>query len=281
MKAKHPPQANPNRGYSFVGQENVANISGYEKGKGPNKTRDIKVSQPRMPLSSTTTNTYPQETVDLGSATDDLVDNIWVPEETLPGFRSFMESFYDKAFKTELELLSALAIALGVNEEHMRSLHSRAENEFRLLHYPSIPASDLADGSATRIAEHTDFGTITMLFQDSVGGLQVEDQEDLGTFRGVESATKTDIILNIGDSLQRLTNDTFKAACHRVTYPPAIKAGDTAEIPERYSVAYFAKPNRAASLLPLKEFITPGTPCKYEDVTAWEWNNRRITKLFA
>lgn len=263
MKAKHPPQANPNRGYSFVGQENVANISGYEKGKGPNKTRDIK------------------ETVDLGSATDDLVDNIWVPEEILPGYRSFMESFYEKAFKTELELLSALSVALGVSEEHMRSLHSRAENEFRLLHYPAIPASDLADGSATRIAEHTDFGTITMLFQDSVGGLQVEDQMNLGTFHGIESSSKTDIILNIGDSLQRLTNDTFKAACHRVTYPPAIKAGDTVEIPERYSVAYFAKPNRAASLLPLKEFITPATPCKYEDVTAWEWNNRRITKLFA
>lgn len=43
MKAKRPAQANPNRGYSYVGQENVANISGYEKGKGPNKTRDIKV----------------------------------------------------------------------------------------------------------------------------------------------------------------------------------------------------------------------------------------------
>jgi isopenicillin N synthase-like dioxygenase len=221
-----------------------------------------------------------QETVDLGSATDDLVDNIWVPEERLPGFKSFMESFYEKAFKTELELLSALSIALGVSEEHMRSLHCRAENEFRLLHYPSIPASDLADGSATRIAEHTDFGTITMLFQDSVGGLQVEDQANLGTFHSIESSRQTDIILNIGDSLQRLTNDTFKAACHRVTYPPAIKAGDSVAIPERYSVAYFAKPNRAASLLPLKEFITPATPCHYEDVTAWEWNNRRIEKLF-
>lgn len=43
MEAKHPPQANPNRGYSYVGQENVANISGYEKGLGPGKTRDIKV----------------------------------------------------------------------------------------------------------------------------------------------------------------------------------------------------------------------------------------------
>jgi len=44
MKAKHPPQANPNRGYSYVGQENVAKISGYEKGRGPGQTRDIKVS---------------------------------------------------------------------------------------------------------------------------------------------------------------------------------------------------------------------------------------------
>lgn len=45
MVAKHPPKANPNRGYSYVGQENTAILSGYEKGLGPGKTRDIKVSQ--------------------------------------------------------------------------------------------------------------------------------------------------------------------------------------------------------------------------------------------
>lgn len=278
MEAKHPPQANPNRGYSFVGQENVANISGYEKGLGPKKTRDIKVCL-RKVCTWTKTDDW-QETLDMGGAQDELVDNLWIPEDSLPGFRSFMEYFYEKAFKTEMQLLSALAIALGVSEDHLRSLHNRAENEFRLLHYPAIAASELADGSATRIAEHTDFGTITMLFQDSVGGLQVEDQTQPGVFHSVESAKPTDIILNIGDSLQRLTNDTFRAACHRVTYPPLVKAGDTAEIPERYSIAYFAKPNRQASLLPLKEFITDATPCRYEDVTAWDWNNRRIEKLF-
>ena len=48
-----------------------------------------------------------------------------------------------------------------------------------------------------------------------------------------------------------------------------------------YSVAYFAKPNRIASLLPLKKFITPDTPCKYEDITAWNYNNLRIAKLFS
>lgn len=193
-----------------------------------------------------------------------------------------MESFYEKAFKTELQILTALATALGVPPSHLTSLHSRAENEFRILHYPAIPASELSDGTATRIAEHTDFGTVTMLFQDSTGGLQVEDQAVPGTFRDVVSEKPTDIILNIGDSLQRLTNDTFKAAVHRVTYPPTVKAGEERVIPERFSVAYFGKPNRNASLFPLRNFITKETPCKYdEDITAWEWNNRRIAKLFA
>lgn len=224
--------------------------------------------------------TIVKETLDMGAPHDNLVDNIWVPEEYLPGFRSFMESFYELAYKTELHILSALAIALGISEEHLRSLHSKAENEFRLLHYPSTPASVLKDGSTTRIAEHTDFGTITMLFQDSTGGLQVEDQTQHGTFRNVESSGPTDIILNIGDSLQRLTNDTFKAACHRVTCPPTTKLDGEEIVPERFSIAYFAKPNRDSSLLPLKNFITEATPCRYENITAWEWNNLRIAKLF-
>lgn len=222
-----------------------------------------------------------QESLDIGSAHDSLVDNIWVPEDKLPGFRHFMEDFYNSCFKVELEILAALAKALGISETEMTTLHNKAENEFRLLHYPAIPASELADGTATRIAEHTDFGTITMLFQDSVGGLQVENQQKLGQFEGVECSDKTEIILNIGDSLQRLTNDTFRAACHRVTYPPTVKVGSDEIIPERYSIAYFGKPNRTASLFPFKEFITPATPCGYDDITAWDYNNLRIAKLFS
>ncbi|OBT76839.1 hypothetical protein VF21_04796 [Pseudogymnoascus sp. 05NY08] len=264
MVAKHPPKANPNRGYSYVGQENTATLSGYEKGLGPGKTRDIK------------------ESFDMGADNDELVSNLWIEEESLPGFRKFMENFYKEAFKTELNILSALARALGIPETHLTSLHSRAENEFRLLHYPTVPLAEFKNGTATRIAEHTDFGTITMLFQDSTGGLQVEDQTELGTFRNVEASSPTDIILNIGDSLQRLTNDTFRAACHRVTFPPTIKGDNDDELlPERYSVAYFAKPNYNDSLLPLKEFITETTPCRYkEDITAWEWNNLRIKNLY-
>ncbi|KAE8370848.1 hypothetical protein BDV27DRAFT_165000 [Aspergillus caelatus] len=263
MLAKHPPEANPNRGYCYVGQESISSISGYEKGLPQGRfVRDIK------------------ETVDFGSPRDELVDNIWVPEEKLPGFRKFMEDFYEICFKLEVEILAALAKALGVDEKQMVALHNKAENEFRILHYPEVPATELADGTATRIAEHTDFGSITMLFQDSVGGLQVEDQQNPGVFRGIESADKTEIILNIGDSMQRLTNDTFRAACHRVTYPPSVKVGSESVIPERYSIAYFAKPNRSASLFPFKEFITPSTPCRYEDINAWDFQNHRISRLF-
>lgn len=224
----------------------------------------------------------------MGAPTDTLVDNIWTPDPILPGFKTFMESFYARCFTVEQNILIALARALHVPETTLLSLHNAAENEFRLLHYPAIPVSVLQDGTSTRIAEHTDFGTITMLFQDSTGGLQVEDQTDLGTFHGIDSG-KTEIILNIGDSLQRLTNDTFRAACHRVTYPPTVKVeegkgkgGEGEEvIPERFSIAYFAKPNRSASLLPFGEFVSEDMPCRYDDMTAWEYNNLRITKLYA
>lgn len=267
MTAKHPPESTPNRGYSYVGQESVSTISGFEKGLPQGQyIRDIK------------------ETFDMGSPTDPLVSNIWMPESILPGFRGFMEDFYTRCFELEQTILTALARALHISEKTLLSLHDSAENEFRLLHYPAIPSSVLKDGTSTRIAEHTDFGTITMLFQDSTGGLQVEDQTMLGSgvFRGVESGARTEIILNIGDSLQRLTNDTFRAACHRVTYPPSVRIEDEKEevIPERFSIAYFAKPNRNASLLPFKEFVDESRPCRYDDLTAWEYNNLRIAKLY-
>lgn len=191
-----------------------------------------------------------------------------------------MESFYSTAFRLEMQLLAALAMALGIPPTILINMHSKAQNEFRLLHYPAVHASELRDGSATRIAEHTDFGTITMLFQDSTGGLQVEDQENLGTFHDVSSASQNEIILNIGDSLQRLTNDTFRAACHRVTYPPTIRADDEEIIPERFSIAYFAKVDRDAILYPFEEFITEDRPAKYPGMTSGEFNNLRIAKLF-
>ena len=93
----------------------------------------------------------------MGSPYDSLVDNIWVADENLPGFRKFMEDFYESCYKVELEILDALAKALEISASDLKVLHNKAQNEFRLLHYPAVPASALEDGTATRIAEHTDF----------------------------------------------------------------------------------------------------------------------------
>ncbi|CAG9990749.1 unnamed protein product [Clonostachys byssicola] len=262
MKVKHPAQATPNRGYSYVGQENVGNISGFNKGLGPANTRDIK------------------ESIDFGAAFDDLVENIEVPDEDLYEFQVWIDGLFLKLCETQRHILSALAIALGIDASHLHSIHGRVENEFRLLHYPAIPASELRDGTATRCAEHTDFGTITLIFQDAVSGLQVEDPSEPGTFRDVGSSNLTDLILIAGDSLQRLTNDTVKAGRHRVTYPPGVDKDSDEMIPERYSMAYFVKADRKTSLLPLKQFITDENPCRYEDVTAWDYNNQRSASLY-
>ncbi|GAD93715.1 conserved hypothetical protein [Paecilomyces variotii No. 5] len=97
-------------------------------------------------------------------------------------------------------------IVLGLSESVLLEMHCGAENESRLLHYPTIPASVIKDGNVTRIARNTDFGTITLLFQASVDGLEVEIQKNYGQFCPVVSE-KTDIIINIGDPRHQLRND--------------------------------------------------------------------------
>ena len=201
-----------------------------------------------------------------------------------------MESFFSSCYTLELSLLSALALSLDIAPNKLTSIHSRCENEFRLLHYPATLAATLAPGSGTtRFPAHTDFGTLTLLFQDSSGGLEVEDQVHTGQgiFHAVANppGMEVELILQVGDALQRLTNDGVKAGLHRVTLPTALTEhpasnGDQGTKPadvmvqERYSVAYFCKPDREASIGTLQEFITEDSPAKYESLTAIEYNKQ-------
>lgn len=71
-------------------------------------------------------------------------------------------------------ILQAMAIGIGLeDEDYFLRYHSGHENQLRLLHYPSVPAASLEEGSMTRMDAHSDWGSITMLFQDDCGGLQV------------------------------------------------------------------------------------------------------------
>lgn len=192
-----------------------------------------------------------------------------------------MESFFGKCHEVHLCLLEALAIGLDRPPTYFQDLCRVNTSELRLNHYPACSSAQLragaADGTAMRISEHTDFGTVTLLFQDSNGGLEIEDQENRGTYFPVAPEDKYELIVNIGDCLQRWTNDTLRSTSHRVTLPP--DAGEWLD--SRYSVAYFAKPNRDQSVGALREFSSAGQGSKYDDISAWEYNQQKLTRTYS
>ena len=191
-----------------------------------------------------------------------------------------MEPLFDRFSLMHKQILQALEQGLGLPDSRIQSLCTRDEAELRLTHYPPIEVSRLKEGKTTRIAEHTDFGTVTLLFQDSTGGLEVEDQQEEGRFLPVESARTTDMIVNIGDTLQRWTNDKLRSVNHRVTIPAEMKDLETGWIPARYSIAYFGKPNRDVSMRHFAEFSGDGCSRNAEDITAWEYNFKMVHKTY-
>jgi isopenicillin N synthase-like dioxygenase len=182
-----------------------------------------------------------------------------------------MESFYLSCHQVHLDILRAIATGLGYKPDFLENLCQKNTSELRLNHYPATSAESIRQG-AKRISEHTDFGTITLLFQDSVGGLEIEDQKKRGFYFPVAPGDKYDIIVNIGDCLQRWTNNRVRSTSHRVVLPPVV--GDWVD--DRYSVAYFAKPNRDQSVGPLPEFVPAGEKPLYDDISAWEYNQQKL-----
>ncbi|KAJ5411189.1 isopenicillin N synthase [Penicillium crustosum] len=237
-KAPHPPNPIPNRGYSGVGLENTS-IHGSQE----NKVTLIDL----------------KECFDQGAEDDRLYANIWLPEDDLPGFRSFMEEYYRIAYQCQQRILAALELGLGMAPKTLTGRHSRAENELRLTHYPLVPVKQLRGGNCTRISEHTDFGTITLLFQDAVGGLEIEDPLQPGRYRPIESTALDEMIVNLGDCLQHWTKGQLRSTRHRVHIAQSdLDADPNAILAERFSVAYFAKPNRSCSIQSLAAECPPG-----------------------
>ena len=145
-------------------------------------------------------------------------------------------------------------------------------------HYPAYDVSTLQNGTK-RISEHCDAGDITLLFQDGVGGLEIEDQEHTGVFTVVPNVQGLEIIINIGDSMQRWTNDKLSSACHRVRLPPELMNAENGQVEARYSMAMFGKANRNVSVATLPESKVPGLPEKYDDITAWQYQKKKTEAL--
>ncbi|OJK03497.1 hypothetical protein ASPACDRAFT_111281 [Aspergillus aculeatus ATCC 16872] len=271
-KAAHPEAPNPHRGWSAVGKETLKGTRDDEQGKKLNDGYQE----------------Y-RESFDQGAASDTLFPNRWPDETDLPGFRAFMEDIYDRFHELHTHLLRAITAGLGlsIDDHYLLSKHQCNTSELRLLHYPAIPRRTMRAGGGMRIGEHSDFGTLTLLLQDSVGGLQVEDQRHgpLGKFIPIGSENVYEVIVNVGDCLQRWTNRALRSANHRVTLPEAKGAAEeddeNAMLPRRYSVAYFGKPDRHVLVDTLPEFVRPGAIPEYTDgLTTLQYNQLKLARTY-
>ena len=152
-----------------------------------------------------------QESYEIGSEDNPPQPNIWLPEEVLPGYRAFTTKFYWHLEKAAKIIIEAIALGLHLAKDEKAEfiqLHSGHNNQLRLLHYPSIEVEKLRQQVMGRMPPHQDWSSFTFVFQDDVGGLELEDPRDRGSFIPAKPIPGA-CILNVGDMLQRFTNGTY------------------------------------------------------------------------
>ncbi|KAL7786235.1 hypothetical protein V8C37DRAFT_392640 [Trichoderma ceciliae] len=266
-KAPHPPEAWHHRGYSGVGREKVSQMI-FDKSSiaAARNVPDVK------------------ESFEIGRDDEEAyMPNVWPPREVLPGFREFFTDFYETCYAAETELLKIVALGMGLEEDYFVKYHRNKDNQIRLLHYPPVEERLLRQGKAERIAGHTDFGTITMLFQDDVGGLEVEDVNEKGKYNPAPYMPNTAVV-NIGDFMMRWSNDELKSTMHRVRAPPLAKDEGHASKNEmtkaRHSVVYFICADLEKTVDCVPGCWGPERPKKYEPVNSMDYSRMRMAALY-
>jgi isopenicillin N synthase-like dioxygenase len=188
----------------------------------------------------------------------------------LAGFRAALDEFYAQCFSLGMDVLRCLAIAMNLGDGFFDNITLRADPQLRLLHYPAIERKVLEQEGHARIWPHTDFGLCTLLFQDNIGGLQV-DPFHTGEFKPATPRPGT-VLINIADLLQRLTNDRCKSTVHRVVSPKI--EGDM--LPARFSIPFFIHPDPETIIDPVT--LSADEVKLYEPVNAGEWRIAHTTK---
>ena len=192
--------------------------------------------------------------------------NVEVKE--LPQFNEVGKAAYQTLENAGRNMLRAIALYLGLEETYFDSRIHHGNSILRPIHYP--PITDEPEG-AVRAAEHEDINLITLLMGASAEGLEVLNKK--GDYVPV-TALPEQIIVNVGDMLQRLTNNKLRSTTHRVVNPPREKWGES-----RYSIPFFLHPRSEMLLNCLDECIDGENPKQYADITAGEYLNERLAEI--
>ncbi|KAF8856118.1 Clavaminate synthase-like protein [Acephala macrosclerotiorum] len=197
-------------------------------------------------------------------------------DEEFKDFKTFIDGFYEKCFNLSVNVLQALALVMDLDMNYFSSALAKADPQLRLLHYMPIERSIIETAGHARIIPHTDFGLCTLLFQDNIGGLEV-DPFHTGEFVPATPIEGT-CVINVADLLQRLSNDRLRSTLHRVTSPPSEKVGVNGMLPARYSTAFFVHPSADVEIDPI---LRDGEAKKYESVNAGKWRTMNTARNYA
>jgi isopenicillin N synthase-like dioxygenase len=192
-----------------------------------------------------------------------------------------MESYWQQCHEVAMSLMSAVELGLSIPQGTLATRCLPSASEVRLNHYPAISSKELASGLTARIWPHTDFGIITLLLTDSVGGLEIEDPSSPGTFLPVPQGARNEMIVNVADTLQRWTNGVLKAGLHRVMLPSGSKGDEDEMVAERWSIPYLFKAKRETKVGALQEFVGEGQKSAYDNITALEFQLRRQHQVYS
>ena len=182
--------------------------------------------------------------------------------------------------KVSLNIMRACEVGFGMPRNSLVDRCIPAASELRLLYYPPVSISRLATGTIKRAWPHTDFGIITLLFQDALGGLEYEDRRNPFTFAPVLPTEDNEMVVNTSDTFTRWTNGVVTGGIHQVNVPPSLKSQTTGFIPERYSTVFFFKAHRDISVGPIDHFVTEKHPALYPDITARQFHREMTDILY-
>ncbi|MEO8962966.1 MAG: 2-oxoglutarate and iron-dependent oxygenase domain-containing protein [Ginsengibacter sp.] len=209
---------------------------------------------------------YGQTVPDTHALKEEYPDNVKVDE--IEGFDENIFKAYRAFEKTGKLLLRAIALYLGLNENYFDQYVEEGNSIVRAIHYPPITEEP---ESAIRAEQHEDINLITLLVGASAAGLEILTKKN--EWVGVTSLPDQ-IVVNVGDMLQRLTNNKLKSTTHRVVNPPR-ELWNTS----RFSIPFFLHPKSAMNLSALDSCVDEIHPKVFGDITAGEFLDERLKEI--
>jgi isopenicillin N synthase-like dioxygenase len=192
-------------------------------------------------------------------------ENVWPPNAS-DLFDACLD-LYDALDHCAASLLESLAMSFDLPRDSLASMLQDGNSILRALHYP--PVVDQPE-AAMRAAPHEDINLITLLCEATDAGLEILTRE--GDWLAIP-AHPGELIVDAGDMLSRVTNDTVPSTTHRVVAAP--HAAES----HRYSLPYFAHPYPQCDLSVIDAFVEKGARPKYAPITASAFLEERLREI--